>query len=108
MITAENLAKMYGPKTAVDGSRFTVRLGQVTGFVDPIGRSTAMRLIVGLDRPASGSVTVNGRPCAEHKSPLTEVAALLERRLSTSDDPRWRSCEPWPPRTASAASRWRR
>ena len=107
MITAENLTKTYGAKTAVDGISFTVRLGQVTGFLDPngAGRSTAMRMIVGLDRPTSGSVTVNGRPYAEHRSPLTEVGALLEAKASTADDPRWRSCEPSPPRTASAASR---
>ena len=80
MITAEDLTKTYGAKTAVDGSRFTVRLGQVTGFLDPngAGRSTAMGMIVGLDRPTS--VTVNGRPNAEHRSPLTEVGALLEAK----------------------------
>jgi ABC-2 type transport system ATP-binding protein len=31
-----------------------------------------MRMIVGLDRPTSGTFTVNGRPYAEHRSPLTE------------------------------------
>src|SRR5205814_3727859 len=44
------------------------------------GKSTTMRMIVGLDRPTSGTVTVNGRPYAEHKSPLTEVGALLEAK----------------------------
>ena len=108
MITAENLTKTYGPKTAVDGISFTVRPGQVTGFLDPngAGRSTAMGMIVGLDRPTS--VTVNGRPNAEHRSPLTEVGALLEAKPSTSDDPRWRTCEPSPPRMASAGSASRR
>jgi ABC-2 type transport system ATP-binding protein len=33
MITAENLTKTYGAKTAVDGISFTVRPGQVTGFL---------------------------------------------------------------------------
>ena len=82
MITAENLTKTYGAKTAVDGISFTVRPGQVTGFLGPngAGKSTTMRMIVGLDRPTSGSVTVNGRPYAEHKSPLTEVGALLEAK----------------------------
>ena len=82
MITAENLTKTYGAKTAVDGISFTVRPGQVTGFLGPngAGKSTTMRMIVGLDRPTSGSVTVNGRPYAEHRSPLTEVGALLEAK----------------------------
>jgi ABC-2 type transport system ATP-binding protein len=82
MITAENLTKRYGPKTAVDGISFTVRPGQVTGFLGPngAGKSTTMRMIVGLDRPTNGTVTVNGRPYAEHRSPLTEVGALLEAK----------------------------
>jgi len=39
-----------------------------------------MRLILGLDRPSSGSVTVNGKPYREHAAPLREVGALLEAR----------------------------
>src|SRR4029453_733589 len=71
-----------GPKIAVDGIIFTVRPGQVTGFLGPngAGKSTTMRMIVGLDRPTNGTVTVNGRPYAQHRSPLTEVGALLEGR----------------------------
>ena len=37
-------------------------------------------MIVGLDRPTAGTVTVNGRRYAEHRAPLTEVGALLEAR----------------------------
>ncbi len=39
-----------------------------------------MRLILGLDRATSGSVSVNGKPYREHPAPLTEVGALLEAR----------------------------
>ena len=68
MITAEHLSKAYGPKTAVDDISFTVAPGKVTGFLGPngAGKSTTMRMIVGLDRPTAGTVTVNGRPYAEH------------------------------------------
>ena len=82
MITADRLSKSYGAKTAVDDISFTVHPGKVTGFLGPngAGKSTTMRLIVGLDRPTAGTVTVNGRPYAEHPSPLTEVGVLLEAR----------------------------
>jgi ABC-2 type transport system ATP-binding protein len=82
MIVAENLSKSYGPKTAVDGISFTVAPGLVTGFLGPngAGKSTTMRMIVGLDRPTHGTVTVNGLPYACHRSPLTEVGALLEAK----------------------------
>ena len=39
-----------------------------------------MRLILGLDAPTAGRVTVNGKPYREHPAPLHEVGALLEAR----------------------------
>ena len=82
MIEALGLSKRYGDKTAVDDLTFTVRPGVVTGFLGPngAGKSTTMRLIMGLDAPTSGTVTVNGKPYAEHERPLQEVGALLEAR----------------------------
>ena len=82
MIEAHQLTKRYGEKTAVDRLDFVVRPGTVTGFLGPngAGKSTTMRMIVGLDAPTSGTVTVNGKPYAEHGAPLQEVGALLEAK----------------------------
>lgn len=82
MIDAQQLTKRYGEKTAVDGLGFTVRPGTVTGFLgsNGAGKSTTMRMIVGLDAPTSGSVTVNGRRYARHRAPLQEVGVLLEAK----------------------------
>src|SRR5699024_3736711 len=82
MIEATNLTKRYGDKTAVDAVSFTIRPGTVTGFLGPngAGKSTTMRMIMGLDTPTSGRVTVNGKPYAEHATPLREVGALLEAK----------------------------
>ena len=82
MIEAHELTKRYGDKTAVDDVSFTIAPGSVTGFLGPngAGKSTTMRMIVGLDRPTAGSVTVNGKPYAQHRSPLAEVGALLDAK----------------------------
>ena len=82
MIEARSLTKRYGQKVALDDVSFTVRPGMVTGFLGPngAGKSTTMRMVVGLDRPSSGSVTVNGRPYAEHRAPLREVGVLLDAK----------------------------
>ena len=82
MIEARGLTKRYGDKLAVDDLSFSVRPGVVTGFLGPngAGKSTTMRMIIGLDAPTSGTVTVNGKPYAEHSRPLHEVGALLEAR----------------------------
>jgi ABC-2 type transport system ATP-binding protein len=82
VIDARGLTKRYGQTLAVDDLSFTVEPGIVTGFLGPngAGKSTTMRMILGLDSPSAGSVTVNGKPYAEHKRPLSEVGALLEAR----------------------------
>ena len=82
MIVAENLTKYYGEQRAVDDLSFTVRPGVVTGFLGPngSGKSTTMRLIIELDAPSSGDVTVNGKHYRDHPAPLHEVGALLEAR----------------------------
>jgi ABC-2 type transport system ATP-binding protein len=82
MIEAQGLTKRYGDKLAVDDLSFTVRPGRVTGFLGPngAGKSTTTRMILGLDAPTRGSVTVNGKPYREHAAPLREVGALLEAR----------------------------
>ncbi len=59
---------------------FTVRPGQVTGFVGPngAGKSTTMRVILGLDRADEGTALVGGRPYNSLRHPLSHVGALLD------------------------------
>ena len=82
MIKVDGLIKRYGEKSAVNGLTFTVRPGVVTGFLGPngAGKSTTIRTIVGLDRPTAGTVTVNGKPYAQHHAPLAEAGVMLEGR----------------------------
>ncbi|MBP2707565.1 ATP-binding cassette domain-containing protein [Microbispora sp. RL4-1S] len=80
MIELRQLTKRYGEVTAVDGLTVDVRPGVVTGFLGPngSGKTSTMRMILGLDRPTSGSATVGGRPYAGLPAPLHEVGALLD------------------------------
>src|SRR5215213_5036414 len=79
-IEVRGLRKRFGSTVAVDGLSFTVRPGEVTGFVGPngAGKSTTMRLILGLDTPDEGEALVNGRPYRSLRAPLTQVGALLD------------------------------
>ncbi len=82
MIEIQGLTKRYGAKIAVDNITATIRPGIVTGFLGPngAGKSTTMRTVIGLDRPTAGTVTVNGKRYAEHRSPMHEVGALLDAK----------------------------
>jgi ABC-2 type transport system ATP-binding protein len=91
VIEVRYVAKRYGDTVAVDGLSFTVRTGQVTGFLGPngSGKSTTMRLIIGLDAPNAGEINVNGRPHCDLEWPLREVGALLGAK-ATHAGSRWR------------------
>jgi ABC-2 type transport system ATP-binding protein len=79
-IEVRGLRKRYRSTVAVDGLSFTVRPGEVTGFVGPngAGKSTTMRIILGLDAPDEGEALIGGRPYRSLRSPLTQVGALLD------------------------------
>ncbi len=80
MIELHELTKRYGDKTAVDGLSFQVPQGVVTGFLGPngAGKSTTMRMILDLDRPSSGRVTIDGKRYGQLSEPLKYIGALLE------------------------------
>jgi ABC-2 type transport system ATP-binding protein len=79
-IEVRELSKRYRTTVAVDELSFTVRAGEVTGFVGPngAGKSTTMRLILGLDAPDAGQALVSGRPYRTLQTPLTQVGAALD------------------------------
>ena len=81
-IDAGHLTKRYGSTLAVDDLSFTVNPGVVTGFIGPngSGKTTTMRLILGLVRPTSGQVTVGGRLYRDLPAPLREVGALIDAK----------------------------
>ena len=82
MIEARNLTKRYGRVLAVDALSFDVRPGVVTGFLgsNGSGKSTTMRLMLGLDAADQGWVRIGGRRYHHLAWPLREVGALLEAK----------------------------
>jgi ABC-2 type transport system ATP-binding protein len=80
MITVSHLTKTYGAFRAVDDVTFTARPGRVTGFLGPhgAGKSTTMRIMVGLTPASSGEATIDGRHFSELPNPGREVGVLLD------------------------------
>ena len=82
MIQSKNLTKRYGEKTVVDDLTFTVRPGVVTGFLGPngAGKSTTMRMLVALDRPSGGEITIGGRRYRDLPDPVRHLGVMLDAR----------------------------
>jgi ABC-2 type transport system ATP-binding protein len=79
-IEVTGLTKRFGPTLALDGMSFTVKPGQVTGFVGPngAGKTTTMRVILGLDSPDSGRALVGGQRYASIRRPMSQIGSLLD------------------------------
>lgn len=79
VIRCEGLTKRYGSTVAVDSLDLSVESGQVFGFLGPngSGKTTTMRLLLGLIRPTAGRAWVNERPLPDPGG-LPRVGAMIE------------------------------
>lgn len=62
MIAVRNLVYEYPGVRALDGVDLRVEAGSITALVGPngAGKSTLLRCLAGMDRPASGEITIDG------------------------------------------------
>ncbi|MBS4102306.1 ABC transporter ATP-binding protein [Tsukamurella paurometabola] len=96
MIELAGVTVRYGTTVAVEDVTFTAPSGEVTGLIGPngAGKSTTLRLIAGLERPSSGTVTIDGLRYGELPNPGAAIGVLL--------DAQWAA----PSRTAREHLRW--
>jgi ABC-2 type transport system ATP-binding protein len=61
-IVVRSVTKLYGKQKALDNVSFEVKTGEIVGFLGPngAGKSTLLKLITGLVKPDSGSITIMG------------------------------------------------
>src|SRR5690349_5501442 len=81
MIRTRQLTKRFGPILAVDRLDLDVREGDIYGFLgaNGSGKTTTVRMLLGLVLATSGEVEVMGRPMpGSAKSVLPSVGALVE------------------------------
>jgi ABC-2 type transport system ATP-binding protein len=79
-IEFSGLTKHFGAVLAVDNLAFTVEPGRVTGFLGPngSGKTTTLRMLLGLVAPTSGQATIGGRFYRDIPNPSGTVGAVLE------------------------------
>lgn len=63
IIETKNLVKNYSGRNVVDGVSFSVEHGTVVGLLGPngAGKTTTFYMIVGLEKPDAGTVTLDGK-----------------------------------------------
>jgi ABC-2 type transport system ATP-binding protein len=77
------LTKRYGDVHALTGLTMDVRKGEVFGLLGPngSGKTTTIRLLLGLIRPTAGAATVAGFDCWADSLEVREIVAYLPGEL---------------------------
>lgn len=87
-IEVHNLTKRFGSFTAVDGVSFTVKRGEIFGFLgaNGAGKSTTIRMLCGLLPPTSGTARVGGFDIQEQTDNVKRNIGYMSQRFSLYDD----------------------
>jgi len=87
-IDARELTRRFGKFTAVDAITFHVEPGEVFGFLgaNGAGKTTAMRMLIGLLVPTSGSATVAGHEISTQAEQVRRRIGYMSQRFSLYED----------------------
>ena len=87
-VRAKGLVKRFGDFTAVGGIDFDVRRGDIFGFLGPngSGKTTTIRMMLGLLAPTEGDVSVLGIPVAKQPEKIRPQIGYMSQRFSLYND----------------------
>lgn len=79
-IRFERVSKAYGAHQVLDAFDIELRPGTVTALLGPngSGKTTALRVLLGLERADAGRALIGGLPYRDLRFPLRHVGALLD------------------------------
>ena len=87
-IDVRHLTKRFGTFTAVDDISFTVRRGEIFGFLgaNGAGKSTTIRMLCGLLQPTAGTARVGGFDINSQTDDVKLNIGYMSQRFSLYDD----------------------
>ena len=88
VISVNHLVKAFGSFHAVDDISFTVRRGEIFGFLgaNGAGKTTAMRILSGLSRPTSGTAIVGGYDVRTQYEEIKRHIGYMSQKFSLYED----------------------
>ena len=87
-IEIDGLTRKFGDFTAVDGVSFSVRQGEIFGFLGPngSGKSTLIRMLCGLISPTSGTASVAGFSIRGQIDQIRQNIGYMSQQFSLYQD----------------------
>lgn len=88
VIQVENLTKKFGDFTAVNAISFEVKKGEIFGFLgaNGAGKTTAMKMLIGISTPTSGNATVAGFNVNTHPENIKKNIGYMSQKFALYDD----------------------
>ena len=88
VIVAEALTKIFGDFTAVDAISFEVKKGEIFGFLgaNGAGKTTAMKMLIGISIPSSGKASVAGFDVFIHPESIKKSIGYMSQKFALYDD----------------------
>ncbi|WP_231373970.1 ABC transporter ATP-binding protein [Aureivirga marina] len=88
IIEVENLTKKFGDFTAVNAISFTVKKGEIFGFLgaNGAGKTTAMRMLIGLSIPTSGTGKVANFDIYKEAEKIKKNIGYMSQKFSLYND----------------------
>jgi ABC-2 type transport system ATP-binding protein len=87
-ITVRNLVKKFGDFAAVNDVSFDVAQGEVVGYLGPngSGKTTTMRMLLGLLQPTSGTAQVLGYDIRTQAELIRPLAGYMSQKFALYED----------------------
>jgi ABC-2 type transport system ATP-binding protein len=87
-IEVRDLTRRFGSFTAVDSISVDVKVGEVFGFLgaNGAGKTTAIKMLIGLLEPSSGSARVAGFDVLTQADEVSRRIGYMSQRFSLYDD----------------------
>ena len=88
VIEVEHLVKAFGSFHAVDDISFTVKRGEIFGFLgaNGAGKTTAMHMLTGLNQPTGGTGRVAGYDIRTEHEQIKKHIGYMSQRFSLYED----------------------
>ncbi|EIA08472.1 ABC transporter ATP-binding protein [Flavobacterium frigoris] len=88
IISVKNLSKVFGDFTAVNKISFEVNKGEIFGFLgaNGAGKTTAMKMLIGISKPSSGEATVAGFDVKTNSEMVKKSIGYMSQKFSMYDD----------------------
>ncbi|MCX6146373.1 MAG: ABC transporter ATP-binding protein [Candidatus Kapabacteria bacterium] len=88
VLITKNLTKKFGDFVAVDNISFDLEKGEIFGFLgaNGAGKTTAMKMLIGISKPTSGSATVAGFDIYKQTELVKSNIGYMSQKFSLYDD----------------------